>query len=1326
MVLAAFVFFSADDAVSADARPNIIFCLADDWGWPHAGAYGDPVVKTPTFDRLAREGVLFQQAYVSSPSCTPSRNAIITGQQFYRLGPGANLYGALDINHPNFMFRLRDAGYEIGHWRKAWGPGKFEQGGYTEHPCGPDMPFTQFMESRDANKPFCFWFGTSDPHRPYELGSGRESGMDLDAVPTPDFYPDAEPIRGDIADYYFEVQRWDRDVADVVKLLEDAGVLENTILVMTGDHGMPFPRCKGNLYDWGSRVPLAIRWGRGIQNPGREVTDFVSLTDLAPTFLSAAGVGVPDAMTGRSLMPIFQSQQEGRVQAARSQIVYGRERHTDCQETGPTGYPSRALRTDEYLYIRNYQSDRWPAGTPRRDEAYKPDAWLGDCDNGPTKFFLWANRGYDDVHRRSYDLSFGKRPAEELYVLAADADQVKNVARDPGFAEIKEKLAAQLTDYLKSTGDPRETDAPAEFDAYPYIGGVPKWPGENAIEPYEPASTLPADRYQLDLADGDRVWVAPEFWANRLHDWRVSDGRIECVASAPRLRHRTLTLLTHDIPGAESGSLEIQLRVGLINEDRQAVSPDAAAGLVLGIGAEMDYRSRALIHGATGPGAGYFVGLTAQGRLVAYDLAHPAELERAFAPPGVLPQGDLRDATLKLALREFENRQAVFDVRLSQDQRVIETVLRIPRDRIAGGIALGAHPGSPSGDRTTGTFWFRDLELAGDLVNAHPERALGPILSTMYTIGDKTLKLTAQMFPIADTAPRRVGLQRQTRDGTWLTVDTREIVVPGWTVPFRVDSWDDTRPAQLRVIYPAENPTAEYRCRTTANPVGKTEVVIAGFTGNHMVGRGFERDGYDFAAHIWFPHQEVADAVAFHRPDVLFFSGDQIYEGGSPTFPDTNPENIKLDYLYKWYLWCWSYRDLTRRLPTICIPDDHDVYQGNLWGQGGRKSPDRDHDGGYVHPADFVQMVERTQTSHLPDPYWTEPLAQGLTAYYTDFAWGEVGFAVLEDRKFKSGCNRPDMPPSGSGRPDHFNDPQFDVAKLDLPGLKLLGDEQLAFLDRFVRDWQDQKMKIALSQTIFANLATHHGPGMQRLIADLDSNGWPQSGRNRAIERLRKGFVFHLAGDQHLATIAHHGIEQHGDAMWSFCVPSVANFYPRAWAPKQPAAYSWPDPKDYTGEHRDGFEHPVTVYAATNPGRPTGHEPALLHDGMPGYGIVRMNKPLRTITMECWPRYSDPSEPGAAQYPGWPKTISQFDNYARKPIGYLADLRIRGARDPVVSVTNERTGELVSAVRIRGRRYRVPAFEDAAHTVSVRHEHQEKVFERRTPNAQPETVTVEF
>ena len=447
-------------------RPNILFALADDWGWPHAGAYGDKVVKTPAFDRLAMEGVLFEHAFISSPSCTPCRNSIVTGQQFYRLGQGANLQSTLDVKYPNFMFMMRDTGYEIGHWRKAWGPGKYESGGYAEHPCGPESSFEKFMLKRDKNKPFCFWFGTSDPHRKYDTGSGARSGIDIDKVHVPAFYPDDKEIRSDIADYYFEVERWDSDVDKAMKLLEDAGELDNTIIVMTGDHGMPFPRCKGNLYDWGSRVPLAIRWGNKIK-ANRRVTDFTSLTDIAPTFLEAVGLKVPKEMTGNSLLGILERKGSGRVDRERSFMVFGRERHTVAQKMpSMDGYPSRGIRSDEWLLILNLEPDRWPAGVP--EGASHPKDSFTDCDNSPTKSFIMSCKD-DPRLGKFYDLCFAKRGAVELYDCQRDPDQVKDLAGDPKYAGIVKKLRKQLVAYLKETEDPRFSGKPVKFDEYPYL-----------------------------------------------------------------------------------------------------------------------------------------------------------------------------------------------------------------------------------------------------------------------------------------------------------------------------------------------------------------------------------------------------------------------------------------------------------------------------------------------------------------------------------------------------------------------------------------------------------------------------------------------------------------------------------------------------------------------------------------------------------------------------------------------------------------------------------------------------------------------------------------
>ena len=449
----------------AAQRPNILFALADDWGWPHAGAYGDKVVKTPTFDRLAKEGVLFEHAFVSSPSCTPCRNSLLTGQQFYRLGRGANLHSTLDIKHPNFMFMMREDGYDIGHWRKAWGPGKYNLGGYNEHPCGSESTFEKFMLKRDKDKPFCFWFGTSDPHRSYKKGSGAKSGIDVDKVHVPAFYPDDKEIRSDIADYYFEVQRWDNDVSNAIKIIEQTGQLDNTIIVMTGDHGMPFPRCKGNLYDWGTRVPLAIRWGDKVK-PNRTVTDFTSFTDLAPTFVEAAGITVPKEMTGNSLIGILESNGNGRVDKTRSFMVFGRERHTPAQKMpSMDGYPSRAIRDDKWLLILNLEPDRWPAGVPQGSS--HPMGSYADCDNSPTKKVI-INCKNDAKLSRFYDLNFAKRPAVELYDCQKDPDQITNLAGIGKYAATVEKLREQLIAYLQKTADPRFTDEPVKFDEYPY------------------------------------------------------------------------------------------------------------------------------------------------------------------------------------------------------------------------------------------------------------------------------------------------------------------------------------------------------------------------------------------------------------------------------------------------------------------------------------------------------------------------------------------------------------------------------------------------------------------------------------------------------------------------------------------------------------------------------------------------------------------------------------------------------------------------------------------------------------------------------------------
>ncbi len=462
-------------------RPNILFCLADDWSWPHASIAGDKVVKTPTFDRVAREGVLFENAFVTAPSCTPSRGSIVTGQWHWRLEEGGNLWSTLPAKFAVYPDMLERAGYHVGFTRKGWGPGRDEPGGRKRNPAGPRYKnFEQFLKARPDGSPFCFWFGSTDPHRGYKWQSGIKSGMKLEDVEVPACLPDSEEVRMDICDYYWEVQRFDREVGELLEILEENGELDNTLVVISGDNGMPFPRCKSNLYDMGTNVPLAVRWAARVKG-GRVVEDFISLSDLAPTFLEAAGLKPTAEMTARSFLNVLTSGKSGRVDPKRDHVLTGKERHVPCQETGMGGYPMRAIRTHNFLYIRNFKPDRWPAGDakgyaqPVKIVVSRPLGTFygyGDIDAAPTKSYMLKYRN-DPKVGRLFELALGKRPAEELYDLRKDPDQLNNVAEKTNYARVKGKLATALMAELKATKDPRVLGKGDAFDKYPYYGGMP-------------------------------------------------------------------------------------------------------------------------------------------------------------------------------------------------------------------------------------------------------------------------------------------------------------------------------------------------------------------------------------------------------------------------------------------------------------------------------------------------------------------------------------------------------------------------------------------------------------------------------------------------------------------------------------------------------------------------------------------------------------------------------------------------------------------------------------------------------------------------------------
>jgi arylsulfatase A-like enzyme len=511
-------------------KPNIVFAFADDWG-RYASAYrGFPgestiheLIETPNFDRIANEGVIFRNAHVPAPTCTPCRSSILSGSYFWQTGMGAILQGARwDESIPTYPLLLEDADYHIGYTYKVWSPGvainapyggartAYESSGVAFNSFSHEATqigaergiesakeylyeevrsnFDRFMASRPEDSPFCYWWGPTNTHRTWERGSGKAIwGLDPDDLKgrMPAFLPDVHEVREDFNDYLGECTAFDAGLGVILDRLEAAGELDNTIVVVSGDHGIPgFPRAKCNLYNIGTEVALAARWPGKIA-PGRVIDDFVNLMDLGPTFLDVAGVEIPDSMTATSLLPLLESEVSGQVEPERIFVVTGRERHVASAREGHLPYPQRAIRTADYLYIYNFEPDRWPAGDPGGldDLSAKPpseevllaayETAFSDLDKSPTKVWMIYNRAEEEVEPLFW-LGFGKRPQEELYDLRSDPDYMTNVAEDSKYGEVRSELNSRLMAVLRAQDDPRVTESPPRFEQAPYAGPVPE------------------------------------------------------------------------------------------------------------------------------------------------------------------------------------------------------------------------------------------------------------------------------------------------------------------------------------------------------------------------------------------------------------------------------------------------------------------------------------------------------------------------------------------------------------------------------------------------------------------------------------------------------------------------------------------------------------------------------------------------------------------------------------------------------------------------------------------------------------------------------------
>jgi arylsulfatase A-like enzyme len=460
-------------AAEAAPRPNILFIIFDDWGYRDAGAYRCSWVKTPNFDRIAREGIRFDNCFTSNPKCSPCRASILTGRNTWQLEEACCHHGVFPSKFAVYPDLLERSGYTVGLTGKGWGPGDFKAGGFKRNPAGPSFDqyktkpptpvigridyarnLEAFLKQRPEGKPFCFWMGFHEPHRPYEAGSGLKDGKKLADVKVPGYLPDTDLVRSDLLDYAYEVEYGDQQIGKALAALEAAGQLENTLIVVSSDHGMPFPFVKGQIFEDGFHLPLAMRWGAGIK-PGRVVKDFINVRDFAPTWLELAGLPIHPQMSGLSLKNILQSEKSGTVEPSRNVMLVGKERH-DVGRPHDWGYPVRAIRTPEYLYVHNYYPDRWPAGDPETD--------FPNCDPSPTKELLKALGGY------YFSLSFGKRPPRALFKISDDGDCLFNLINDPAYMATADELQARMIAMLKAEQDPRALGNGRIFDTYQYTG----------------------------------------------------------------------------------------------------------------------------------------------------------------------------------------------------------------------------------------------------------------------------------------------------------------------------------------------------------------------------------------------------------------------------------------------------------------------------------------------------------------------------------------------------------------------------------------------------------------------------------------------------------------------------------------------------------------------------------------------------------------------------------------------------------------------------------------------------------------------------------------
>jgi alkaline phosphatase D len=827
----------------------------------------------------------------------------------------------------------------------------------------------------------------------------------------------------------------------------------------------------------------------------------------------------------------------------------------------------------------------------------------------------------------------------------------------------------------------------------------------------------------------DRVWAGPDYWANRLQDWSVRSGRLECLSEKPM---RTVHLVTRNI-SKNRGNINTSVNIFLRESDK--ADPDAAAGFLIGAGRGLDYLAASLIFHSWGELAGIFIGLDTRGNLFIRDF----EKENYFYVYDKKNNITWKEAQVIVTISPEDDNYAIRILAINPFTNIVIDKIEyngIPQERIQGNIALAAHAGY--GKQKSAGFSFSEWKVSGTKIGRNNEGNIGPVITAQYTLSRNTLKITAQLMPLGENDNEEVLLEMKEGE-KWVQESSTKILKPSYTAHFRINDWTVKENTEYRIAYKlksAKNNIFYLNGVIKHDPVEKEEIKMLSLSCIQQIIKpdrnkwsGIDGGYFPYSRAILYPHNLLVTNLKKVDADILYFAGDQVYEGASPTAADFGP-NAGLDYLYKWYLWCLTYRDLTTCIPAITIPDDHDVYHGNLWGAGGKATPEgktgaeAQDAGGYKMPAEFVNMVQATQTSHLPDPFDPRPVAQGIGVYYTECNIGGISMAVLEDRKFKSAPGEllPDAMIS-NGWPLNKNWSTRYDSRID--NAVLLGERQLSFLEQWAGDWSNQTwMKVALSQTLFSNLATLPRDSMDdnavpvmpipdsgayidgdKLATDFDSDGWPQIERDKAIKLFRKAFATHIVGDQHLGSTVQYGVDDFRDAGYAIVSPATGNIWPRHWFPPAEGKNRKPEwPKNY-GDFEDGFGNKLTVFAVANPHK-TEMEPTAHNELSTGFSLIKFNRLTHDIELANWPYYADPEKD--KPFPFWPVRISQLDNYGKLTTGWLPEVKVEGITNPVIKIYREFTGELVYSLRIAGSSFQPKVFEMGNYRIEIGEPDQDK------------------